>query len=97
MITPDWCMQVAMSKKELKEKEAREAAAKKAAEEWKAKQEADKALLERRKAATAAGGRPQLAVTQFMNVVLSRCVSGQSTAALGPQSAPHWCLCCQLA
>jgi hypothetical protein len=47
-----------MSKKELHEKEAREAAAKKAAEEWKAKQEADKALLERRKAATAAGALP---------------------------------------
>lgn len=48
-------IQVAKSKKELREKEEREAAAKKAADDWKAKQDAEKKLSDERKAATAAG------------------------------------------
>jgi hypothetical protein len=48
-------MQVGMKKKEVREKEAREAAAKKAADDWAAKQKAEKELVERRKAAIAAG------------------------------------------
>ena len=44
-----------MSKKEEREKREREAAAQKAKEEWEAKVAAEKALIEARKAATAAG------------------------------------------